>query len=148
MSEQWWSIEVMNGPFSADRWRDAHGEALMVAAFQSGSRDWNWVTQPWGLVFEVSFAELDGWAAFRNVPSVQAALDQVPDRVSGLFVHRGRGGTDPALFPARPRKVIGAGGAALPIPTEEREHAVRLALLELGYEAVGPGRARRLSWTG
>ena len=119
MSEQWWSIEVLNGPFSADRWRDAHGEALMLAAFQSGSREWTWVDQPWGLVFEVSFADFEGWAAFRQVPSVQAALDQVPDRVSGLFVHRGRGGTDPALFPARPRPVLGAGGAAMPMPPEE-----------------------------
>jgi hypothetical protein len=120
MSEQlWWSIEVMNGPFSADRWRDAHGEALMTAAFQSGSREWDWVSQPWGLVFEVSFTDIDGWTAFRQVPSVRAALDQVPDQVSGLFVHRGRGGTDPAMFPARPRPVLGAGGAALPIPTEE-----------------------------
>ena len=119
MSEQWWSIEVMNGPFSADRWRDAHGEALMTAAFQSGSREWTWVNQPWGLVFEVMFNDFDGWSAFRRVPSVEAALDQVPDRISGLFVHRGRGGTDPALFPARPRPIRGAGGAALPIPVEE-----------------------------
>jgi hypothetical protein len=65
------------------------------------------------------FKDFDGWAAFRRVPSVEAALDQVPDRISGLFVHRGRGGTDPALFPARPRPIRGAGGAALPIPVEE-----------------------------
>ena len=119
MSEQWWSIEVMNGPFSADRWRDAHGEALMTAAFQSGSREWTWVNRPWGLVFEVMFSDFDGWAAFRRVPAVQAALDQVPDQVSGLFVHRGRGGTDPARFPARPVPIRGAGGAALPIPVED-----------------------------
>ena len=48
MDAQWWSIEVMNGPFSADRWRDAHGRALFEAAVTHGALDWSWQSTAWG----------------------------------------------------------------------------------------------------
>jgi len=50
---------------------------------------------------------------------VQAALDAVPDPVSGLIVYKGRGGSAGRLRPRRPRPLAGAGAVALPIPVEE-----------------------------
>jgi hypothetical protein len=49
----WRSIEVRHGAFSAHRWRDQLGESLFEMAVTHGARDWGWVEQPWGLVFEV-----------------------------------------------------------------------------------------------
>jgi hypothetical protein len=118
MDESWWSIEVLHGPFSADRWKDSHGSALIEAAIAHGSRDWSWRSTGWGVVLEISFADLEAWAAYRLLPGVQAALDAVPDRVAGLFVYRGRGGS--AAVPARrpPRPPLGAGAAPLPVSLE------------------------------
>jgi hypothetical protein len=120
MSEpgSWWSIEVLNGPFSAERWRDAHGRSLFEAAVTHGALDWTWHVTEWGLVLEVEFADSDTWSAFRQLPAVQAALDAVPDPVHGLFVFPGRGGSSPALMPSRPRPKLGAGGAELPVTPE------------------------------
>ena len=61
---------------------------------------------------------------FRHLPAVRAALDDVPDRVHGLLVYRGRGGGADALVPRRPRPAPVAGAAPLPI-TEPHE-VVRL----------------------
>jgi hypothetical protein len=118
MDAQWWSIEVMNGPFSADRWRDAHGRALFEAAVTHGALDWSWQTTAWGVVLEVEFRDVEAWSAFRALPAVQAALDAVPDPVHGLFVFPGRGGSSDALLPRRPRPQRGAGGAVIPVPPE------------------------------
>jgi hypothetical protein len=118
MDAQWWSIEVMNGPFSADRWRDAHGRALFEAAVTHGALDWSWQPTEWGVVLEVEFRDVDAWLAFRALPAVQAALDAVPDPVRGLFVFPGRGGSSDALLPRRPRPQRGAGGAVIPVPPE------------------------------
>jgi hypothetical protein len=114
----WWSIEVLNGPFSADRWRDAHGRALFEAAVTHGALDWSWQSTEWGLVLEVEFPDADSWSAFRQLPGVQAALDAVPDPVHGLFVFRGRGGSAGAPARPRPRPHLGAGGAPLPVSPE------------------------------
>jgi hypothetical protein len=54
------------------------------------------------VVFEVLFETGEQWLAFRNLPAVRAALDAVPDPVSGLLVYRGRGGGAGALKPRRP----------------------------------------------
>src|SRR4051812_7512713 len=83
---QWWSIEVLNGPFSAQRWRDAHGRALFEAAVTHRALDWSWHETEWGLVLEVEFPDAESWSAFRRLPGVQAALDAVPDPARGLFV--------------------------------------------------------------
>jgi hypothetical protein len=114
MSEQWWSIEVLHGPFSADRWRDAHGRALFEAGVTHGARDWSWRHTDWGVVLEISFADEDTWSAFRRLPGVQAALDAVPDPVRGLFVYPGQGGSAGAMDRSRPRPPLGAGAAPLP----------------------------------
>jgi hypothetical protein len=114
----WWSIEVLNGPFSADRWRDSHGRALFEAAVTHGALDWSWVPTTWGLVLEIEFPNAETWSAFRRLPGVQAALDAVPDPIRGLFVFPGRGGSEGALLPRRPRPNLGAGAAALPVSPE------------------------------
>jgi hypothetical protein len=118
MHESWWSIEVLHGPFSADQWRDAHGSALIEAAISHGSRDWSWHSTDWGVVLELSFRDVETWAVFRMLPGVQAALDAVPDRVAGLFVYQGRGGS--AALPVRrhPRPTLGAGAAPMPVEPE------------------------------
>ena len=118
MSESWWSIEVLHGPFSADQWRDAHGPALIEAAITNGARDWSWHHTDWGVVFEVAFSDIDNWTAFRHLPGVQAALDGVPDPVRGLFVYHGRGGSAGAMQGRRPRPPLGAGAAPLPVEPE------------------------------
>jgi hypothetical protein len=129
----WWSIEVLNGPFSAQRWRDSHGRALFEAAVTHGALDWSWQPTEWGLVLEVEFADTEAWSAFRQLPGVQAALDAVPDPMRGLFVSPGRGGSAGALTRSRPRPQLGAGGAPLPVSPETILRAVAAeAVLELG----------------
>ena len=118
VSEHWWSIEVLDGPFSAELWYDAHGPALVEAALTNRAVDWSVHRQPWGLVFEVRFRDEDAWTSFRHLPGTRAALDAVPDPVSGLLIYRGRGGTAAAGEPRRPRPTLGAGAASLPEPVE------------------------------
>jgi hypothetical protein len=115
----WWSIEVFNGAFSANRWRDAHSESLVESAITNGAVYWEWHAHRWGVVLEVAFADDARWEAFRALPSVRAALDAVPDPVNGLLVYRGRGGGAGMLAPRRPRPHLGAGAVALPVPEEE-----------------------------
>jgi hypothetical protein len=118
VSEHWWSIEILDGRFSAELWYDAHGPALVEAALTNGAVDWSVHRHPWGLVFEVRFRDDDAWTSFRHLPGVRAALDAVPDPVSGLLIYRGRGGTAAAGEPRRPRPTLGAGAASLPEPVE------------------------------
>src|ERR1700676_3046126 len=88
----WFSIEVLDGASSASLWSEAHGDALVEAAFLSGATDWNWHRHTWGVVLELAFDEDEAWDRFRALPSVGAALDAVPDPLTGLIVYRGRGG--------------------------------------------------------
>lgn len=114
MDLHWWSIEIRDGEFSAQRWRDSHGEALTEAAVTHGAREWGWVAQPWGVVFEIAFRESEDWARYRDLPGVRAALDAVPDRMNGLYIYPGRGGSSAAGDRRRPRLPQGAGAAPLP----------------------------------
>jgi hypothetical protein len=114
MSEQWWSIEVLDGELSARLWREAHGAALVEAAITRGAVDWNFEIHNWGVVFEVAFRDAEAWVAFRHLPAVTAALDAVPDPVKGLLIYRGRGGSSSSADPRRPRPHVGAGSAELP----------------------------------
>jgi hypothetical protein len=114
MSQLWWSIEVLDGRFSARQWRDAHAAALIEAAVTRGAEDWNWEVHPWGVIFELAFRDTDAWLAFRHLPVVTAALDSVPDPVNGLMIYRGRGGSSSSADPRRPRPRSGAGAAELP----------------------------------
>jgi hypothetical protein len=127
MSE-WWSIEILDGEFSAGRWRDAHGSDLIESALTNGAVNWDWHQHDWGIVFEVCFADEDQWHSFRGLPLVRAALDAVPDRVNGLLIYRGRGGS--AGTPSRRPKRPSAGAGALELPEPEAERILDLAASE------------------
>jgi len=116
MTDVWWSIEVLDGAFSAEQWRVAHSAALLEAAVTHGAVDWNWHPHSWGIVLEVAFRDADNWVTFRHLPAVTAALDAVPDPVNGLMIYQGRGGTSASSDPRRPFPRAGAGAA--PIPQE------------------------------
>jgi hypothetical protein len=139
MSEQlWWSIEVLDGEFSAQLWRESHGPALMESAITRGAVDWNWERHEWGVIFEVSFRDAEAWSVFRQLPAVTAALDAVPDPVNGLLIYPGRGGSANSANPRRPRPNLGAGCAELP---REPEPALVAHLLEVvGGETVEAAR--------
>ena len=81
---EWWSIEVLHGKVSAFRWQEQYDSALIEAALTNGVRDGAWHADRWGVVFEVLFDTEEQWEAFRSLPVVRAALDAVPDPVSGL----------------------------------------------------------------
>lgn len=112
----WFSIEVFDGSTSASVWAEAYRDALMETAVTSGASDWSWHRHTWGVVFEVSFDDEEAWEAYANLPVVRAALDAVPDPVTGLIVYRGRGGSSGAPYPRKPRPLVGSGSAALPLP--------------------------------
>lgn len=136
---EWFSFEVMNGSTSARPWYEAYSDLLVGLALSHGAVDWEWNLPTWGCLFEVAFADDDGWERFRRHPTVQAALDAVPDPVNGLLVHRGRGGSSGARWPRRPRPLAGAGSAALPLPIEPLEEAV-FGLAELLPSGALPAR--------
>jgi len=112
----WYSIEVFDGAAPASVWAEAYRDALMEAALTNGATDWSWHRHTWGVVFEVSFADEQTWESYTSLPVVVAALDAVPDPVTGLIVYRGRGGSSGASFPRKPRPLVGSGSAALPLP--------------------------------
>ena len=114
----WFSIEVFDGSSSASLWAEAWGDSLVEAAFLAGSTDWDWHRNTWGVVLELNFADEDAFERFRGLVPVMAALDAVPDPVSGLIVYRGRGGSAGKVQPRRPRPLAGSGAAALPLPFE------------------------------
>jgi hypothetical protein len=112
----WMSIEVIDGAFAANRWADAHGDALIESALRHEATDWNWHRHPWGVVFELEFSDEAAWERYRNSASVQAALDAVPDPVLGLVIYKGRGGSSGTRQPRKPRPFIGSGAVELPLP--------------------------------
>lgn len=112
----WYSIEVFDGATSASVWAEAYRDVLIEAAITSGASDWSWHRHTWGVVFEVSFSDEGAWEGYANLAMVKAALDAVPDPVTGLIVYRGRGGSSGASFPRKPRPLVGSGSAALPLP--------------------------------
>jgi hypothetical protein len=111
---EWWSIEVFHGTWSAFRWQEQHDDELIEAALTNGATDGQWHAGSWGVVFEVCFRDEQQWETFRNLPAVRAALDGVPDPVSGLLVYRGRGGTAGSGKPRRPKPAPSAAAVALP----------------------------------
>jgi hypothetical protein len=117
MSE-WYSIEVFDGASSAALWADVHGDPLLESALSSGATDWSWNRHSWGVVLELEFADTKSWENWRGLVNVQAALDAVPDPISGLIVYRGRGGSSGTSRPRKPRPLLGSGSAALPLPWE------------------------------
>lgn len=117
MSE-WYSIEVFDGSSSASSWAESFGDALVESALTSGARDWSWHHHSWGVVLELEFPDNRRWDDWRSLVHVQAALEAVPDPISGLIVYRGRGGSSGASRPRRPRPLSGSGSAALPLSWE------------------------------
>ena len=136
---EWFSIEVMNGATSARPWYEAYSDLLVGLGISHGAVDWEWRLPNWGCLFQIAFADEEAWERFRRHPTLQAALDAVPDPVNGLLVYRGRGGSSGARWPRRPRPLTGAGAAALPLPVEPLEEAV-FGLSELLPLAGRPDR--------
>ena len=116
---EWWSIEVFHGEIAAGRWRDTYASRLIESAVTAGATSWEWHEYRFGVVFEVAFEADADWEAFRAIPTVQAALDAVPDPVNGLLVYRGRGGGAGTGSPRHPRPAAGAGAMSLPEPGAE-----------------------------
>jgi hypothetical protein len=112
----WYSIEVFDGASSASLWAEAHGDTIIETAFGWGATDWSWHRHTWGVVLELDFHDDATWALFLETTRVRAALDAVPDPLTGLIVYRGRGGSGFSPEPRRPRPLIGSGSAALPLP--------------------------------
>lgn len=121
----WLTIEVRDGAVPADGWRRARGESLIEAALTNGARHWEWHAARWGLILELEFRDEEARNAFRTLPAVIAALDAVPDPVSGLLVYPGRGGGSGAGMPRRPRPAPVAGAAEA---VEPRDQFLDLAL--------------------
>jgi hypothetical protein len=129
MSE-WWSIEVFDAAAQpARRWKDAYQDALTEAAVTHGATYWEWHEHRYGVVFEVLFDSDDQWEAFRALPAVRAALDNVPDPVNGLIIYRGRGGGAGARKPRKPGPAPIASAVELPEPAAET--VVRLTRSEM-----------------
>ena len=114
MSEIWWSIEVLDGAYSAEQWRAGHYAALVEAALARGAVDFGWTAHSWGVILEFAFRDSNVWVDFRHLPAVTAALDAVPDPVNGLMIYQGRGGSSSSADLRRPRPKAGAGAAPLP----------------------------------
>jgi hypothetical protein len=140
---EWFSFEIMNGSTSARPWYEAYSDLLVGLALSHGAVDWEWCLPSWGCLFEVAFADDDAWECFRRHPTVQAALDAVPDPVNGLLIHRGRGGSAGSRWPRRPRPLSGAGSAALPLPIESLDEAVFGPAERLPIPALPDGRSRQ-----
>lgn len=111
-------MEVIDGSSSASLWAEAHGDAIIETAFSFGATDWSWHRHAWGVVLELEFAGDEVWEAFLNLTRIQAALEAVPDPLTGLILYRGRGGSGFSGEPRRPKPLRGCGSAALPLPWE------------------------------
>jgi len=129
---EWFSIEVLAGSSSARAWKDAYGDRLIAAAHGEGTTDWQWHEFRWGVVLEIELPDEFAWDRFRDQPAVRAALDAVPEPVSGLLLHRGRGGSSGVRRPRRPKPFAGAGAVALPEPRVVEEHHLVPVLLNAG----------------
>lgn len=118
--EFWLTLEIYDGEVtSADRWRDERGESLIEAAITNTAREWQWHNPRWGVILEILFDNEQSRDAFRDLPAVVAALDAVPDPVSGLLVYTGRGGGSGAAVPRRPRPAPAAGAAEREEPHDQ-----------------------------
>lgn len=123
--DHWLSIEVIDGDVPASSWRRAHGDSLTEAAITNGTLRWEWHEHRWGVTIELEFTHEADRDRFCELPAVCAALDAVPDPISGLLVYPGRGGGSGARVPRRPRPLPMAGAGARPEPAEGQH--VRLA---------------------
>lgn len=115
----WYSIEVSNSASgSARTWSEAYGDVLTGIALAEGATSWAWRHEPWGSVLEIELADEAAWARFLSVDAVKASVEAVPDPVSGISIHPGRGGSSGSRDPRRPRPLIDSGAASAPLPVE------------------------------
>lgn len=121
---EWFSIEVLDGSSTARAWKDVHGDSLIAAGYGAGLTDWTWHEHTWGVILELELPDELAWDRFRELAAVRAALDAVPEPVSGLLVHRGRGGSAGVRQPRRPRPMAGAGAVSLPEPWVDEERTL------------------------
>jgi hypothetical protein len=115
----WWSLEILDAEHagtSAAAWRDAYAQALAESLVTNGAASWEWFEYSWGVVLEVAFREEHLWQSWRALPGTRAALDAVPDPVSGLLVHRGHGGASGSYVPRVPTIAPAADRVALTEP--------------------------------
>jgi hypothetical protein len=131
---EWLAIEVFDAEVPASSWRRAHDDFLSEAALTNGASVVDWFTTRWGVVVEFGFGTDEQLERFRRLPAVRAALDAVPDPVSGLLVYRGRGGGAGALVPRRPRPAPVAGAAPLPVAEPDERVGDRLFTAGLEHE--------------
>ena len=140
--DEWWSIEISDGEFSAVGWKDTHGRDLIRTALEHGATDWAWVERPWGVVLELCFpdrvASSASWEGFRGSPIVKAALDAVPDPVNGLILYPGRGGSSAAPVPRRPRPAPAAAAAALSEPEAWPDFVELVSMAPPAWDAYRP----------
>jgi hypothetical protein len=127
----WFSIEVLDGSFSASAWQETFGDSLVTEVLGCGAIDWSWHRHSWGVVFETAFLDESQWDRFQASLTLLMARDAAPDPISGVIVYRGRGGSAGRGEPRRPRPLLGSGAAALPLPLDTTEAAVFPAMPRL-----------------
>ncbi len=137
---EYWTVEVLDGELSALRWRNAYGDALVEAAHTNLVSDWRWTLQPWGVALELGFGDESHWLRFRDLPVVRAALDAVPDRVSGLLIYPGRGGSQGSMVPRRPRPAPASSAASIPAPVPRFELDVATRMEPAPFATASPCR--------
>ena len=120
----WLTVEVFDGDrpvagLTAAGWARAWHDRVVEAALTGGAVFWDEHEHSWGVVLEVCFTDERRRDAFRDGPLLRAALDAVPDPVSGVLVYPHRGGGTGTRQPRRPRPRADGGAAALPEPDPE-----------------------------
>ena len=120
----WLTVEVFDGDRpvagpSAAGWARAWHDRIVEAAISGGALFWDEHEHSWGVVLEFVFAEEQRRDVFREAPVLRAALDAVPDPVSGVLVYPHRGGGTGMRQPRRPLPLAAGGSAALPLPDDE-----------------------------
>jgi hypothetical protein len=128
----WLTVEVFDGDrpvagLTAAGWARAWHDRVVEAAVTGGAVFWDEHEHSWGVVLEVCFADEQRRDAFRDSPLLRAALDAVPDPVSGVLVYPHRGGGTGARQPRRPRPQAPGGAAALPEPDPDAERPLACA---------------------
>ncbi len=120
----WLTVEVFDGDrpvagLTAAAWARAWQDRIVEAAVTGGAVFWDEHEHSWGVVLEFTFPEEHQRDAFRRSPLLRAALDAVPDPVSGVLVYPHRGGGSGVPQPRQPRPIALGGAAALPQPEPE-----------------------------
>jgi hypothetical protein len=125
----WLTVEVFDGDrpvagLTAAGWARAWHDRVVETAVTGGAVFWDEHEHSWGVVLEFCFAEEHLRDAFRDSPLLRAALDAVPDPVSGVLVYPHRGGGTGVRQPRAPRPRALGGAAALPEPDPEADRVL------------------------